>query len=146
MVKILLKSKGQYSTRCSVVTPQSYEELLDEICFIAMGYHCDFDSVTALVYDDTGLDNYKDDYPLCSNQEVEEIFANENYFFQTPNLLYTGINCDDGISYDEVMGNWTDEENNIFTSQEDALEYYTRQDYSGDIAELFNVFKKGEYL
>lgn len=140
MVKILLKSKGHYSEKCSIITPTSYDELMNEIVSIAMGYHYDFDSVKGYVFNDTNLDNdFKDCYPACSDHEIEEIFALDHYEFKTGNLLFTS---DDDLYYDDSTDTWFDSDKNSFSSKEDALEFYTRQDYSDEIADLYNEYNR----
>lgn len=143
MKKIMLVSKGRYNTREAVVCPQTLEELTKEIVNIAFGFHCDFDSVVGYVFDDS---EWEDD---DSYEDIREMFSNDiskyvadNHTYESQNLIYTGHNCDDGLTYREDTDDYIDANGDIYDTQEDAYIDYTRKDFVGYIADLFAAFKE----
>lgn len=100
------------------------EDLKNQIHNAANGYHCDFDSVAFASQED-------EDEPTI-------IFKN---------LLYTGHNCDCGISAimnkddTDVIGYKIDDCDTIYDDEDEALRALTNEDYSGEIAEAFKILK-----
>lgn len=127
---ILLISRGRYGKSTAVIHPESKEELLREIHYIAKGYHCDHDSVVGIVF------NGEPD-----EDNIEE-YAYDNAEFGSQNLLYTGFNCNDGLGYDEDKNVWIADDGTEYSSAEDYYIKETNADYSGEIAELFSCYSR----
>ena len=145
MKKIMLVSKGHYNTKETVVCPQTVEELTDEVINIAFGFHCDFDSVVGYIFDDSAWedeDNNEDIHEMYSNDI--SMFVADNNSYKSQNLIYTGHNCDDGLTYREDTDDFIDENGDVYNTQDDAYIDYTREDFGGDIADLFAAFKSSE--
>lgn len=145
MKKIMLVSKGHYNTREAVVCPKTVEELTDEVIKIAFGFHCDFDSVVGYIFDDSAWedeDSYEDIHEEYNN-EISNFVA-DNHSYESQNLIYTGHNCDDGLTYREDTDDFIDDDGNIYDTQDDAYIDYTREDFGGDIAGLFAAFNSEE--
>lgn len=134
MKKLLLVSKGRYGTSTEIVEPSSVQELTNDIIRIADGFHCDFDEVKGYVYDDSDYDS--EYYP------DEAAYAVECNSYESKNLLYTGHNCDDGLTYREDSDDFIDENGDVFKTQDEAYEAYTREDFGGDIQSLFSAYTK----
>lgn len=141
MKKILLVSKGRYGTREAVVSPKTVEELTDEVIKMAYGFHCDFDTVVGYIYDDSAWED-EDVHEMYSN-EISNFVA-ENHSYESMNLIYTGHNCDDGLTYREDTDDFIDDNGDIYDTQDDAYIDYTREDFGGDIADLFAAFNSEE--
>ena len=106
------------------------EDFKNEIHNAAKGYHCDFDSVAFASQED-------------DEDEPTIIFYN---------LLYTGHNCDCGISPvmneddTDVIGYKIDDSDNdiIYDDEDEALRALTDEDYSGDILAAFEFIKNNK--
>ena len=140
MKQILLVSEGRYGTTQDTIHPKTVKELKDEIIYIALGFHCDFDSVVGYVFDDS---EWRD------NEDIQEMYdddismyVEDNYSYKSQNLIFTGYNCDDGLTYREDTDDFIDENGDVYETQDDAYIDYTREDFGGDIADLFKAFKK----
>ena len=145
MKKIMLVSKGRYNAKEAVVCPKTVEELTDEVIKIAYGFHCDFDSVVGYIFDDSAWeddDSCEDTHEMYSNNI--SLFVAENHSYESQNLIYTGYNCDDGLTYREDTDDFIDDNGDIYDTQDDAYIDYTREDFGGDIADLFAAFKNSE--
>jgi hypothetical protein len=125
-----LIANGRYVRNVETVLDDinTIEELKNEIHNAASGYHCDFDSV---------------DFASQEEDEDEPVIIFKN-------LLYTGHNCECGVSAvmnddnTDVIGYRidSDETDTIYADEDEALRFLTDADFSGEIAEAFELLKK----
>ena len=134
MKKLMLVSQGRFRTTEEIVTPSNVGELLDDVIRVAQGYHCDFDEVIGIVYDDSEYDP--------ENYGSDGSYAYDNGSYKSNNLIFVGHNCDDGLTYREDSDDFIDENGDVFKTQDEAYEAYTREDFGGDIQSLFSAYTK----
>lgn len=115
---IRLKATGKQGTRTNDVTPNDINELIEAVVDVAYGFHCDYDSVTA------------------------EIVTDDTILQYDTNLLFVGHNCDDGIAQCDDGTYYDKNLEQRFDTYDDALRENTKQDYSGDIATIYEDYCK----
>ena len=124
--KFIVNGRYVHNKEINIDKNCTLNEFKESINASAHGYHCDFDSVA-----------------FASQEECDEV---PTIIFE--NLLYTGHNCFDDVfcvknDDGDVIGYTIQDIDDgvLYDTEDSALKILTFHDYSGEIADAFNIMK-----